>query len=52
MSRVEPKDQPPASRQSQQDRRSAPRRTPGQAEGDERTVEEALRNQEKRKREE
>jgi len=52
MSRVEPTDQPREGRQAQPDRRSAPRRTPGQAEGDERTVEEALRNQEKRNREE
>jgi len=49
MSRVEPKDQP---RQPQPDRRYAPRRTPEKAEGDERTVDEALRNQEKRRPEE
>jgi len=48
MSRVEPKE-PPAPRQAQQDRRSAPRRTPGKAEGDERTIEEALRNQQKQR---
>ena len=52
MSRVERTTHPPAPRQAQQDRRSLPRRTPGQAEGDERTVDEALRNQEKRNREE
>jgi len=50
MSRVE-RIEPP-SRQPQPDRRSAPRRTPGQAEGDERTVDEALRNQEKGRKQE
>src|SRR3954466_16275961 len=45
MSRVE-RIEPP-SRQPQPDRRYPARRTPGQAEGDERTVDEALRNQEK-----
>jgi len=49
MSRVEQNEPPP--RQAQQDRRSAPRRTPGQAEGDERTVDEALRNEEKKRQE-
>jgi hypothetical protein len=52
MSRVERNEPEPASRQSQQDRRSAPRRTPDKAEGEEHTVDEALRNQEKRNREE
>lgn len=49
MSRVEQNEQPP--RHAQQDRRSAPRPTPGQAEGDERTVDEALRNEEKKRQE-
>lgn len=46
MSRVEPKDRPtPAPRQAEP-RRHTPVPTPGKAEGDERTVEEALRRQE------
>ena len=52
MSRVEPNDQPREQRQAQPDRRTAPRRTPGLAEGDERTIDEALRNQERRHPEE
>jgi len=47
MSRVEPKERP-ARREAGPGRSSSPSRTPGKAEGDERTVEEALRNQEKR----
>ena len=50
MSRVKPKHQEPASRQSQQNRRSEPRRTPEKAEGEERTIDEALRNEEKKGR--
>jgi len=49
MARVEPKDR--ETRQTQQDRRSVPRRTPGKAEGEERDVEEALRKDEARRRE-
>ncbi len=49
MSRVEPKDQPAAPREAEHGRTSDARRidhTPGKAEGDERTIDEALRNQE------
>jgi len=48
MSRVEPKERP-TPRQAARGRGSAPHidRTPDQAEGDERTIDEALRNQEK-----
>jgi len=45
MSRVEPE---PQKREIPSERRSEPRRTPGQAEGDEKTVDEALRNQKQR----
>jgi hypothetical protein len=51
MSRVEPKDRPkPAPREAEQGRRS--QATPGKAEGDEETVEEALRNEETKQRDE
>ena len=46
MSRVEPKDQP-APRETQSSRRQPVDRTPSKAEGDERTVDQALRNQER-----
>jgi hypothetical protein len=49
MSRVEPKERP-AKREAHEGRRIADRidRKPSKAEGDERTVDEALRNQERR----
>jgi hypothetical protein len=49
MSRVEPKERP-AKREAQEGRRLTDRieRKPSQAEGDERTVDEALRNQDRR----
>jgi hypothetical protein len=46
MSRVEPKDRS-AARQTQSSRRQPADRTPSKAEGDERTTDEALRNQER-----
>jgi hypothetical protein len=54
MSRVEPKDRPSAPREAQEGRQakhSTPpiAHTPGKAEGDERTVDEALRRQERSK---
>lgn len=46
MSRVEPKDRPtPAPREAEKGR-ATPSPTPGKAEGDERSVDEALRRQE------
>ena len=49
MSRVEPKERP-AKREAQEGRRQSERvdRKPSQAEGEERTVDEALRNQDRR----
>ncbi|HEX3577347.1 MAG TPA: hypothetical protein VHY33_02190 [Thermoanaerobaculia bacterium] len=50
MSRVEPKERP-AKREAQESRRQSGERVeqkPSQAEGDERTVEEALRNEDRR----
>ena len=50
MSRVEPKERP-AKREAQEGRRQSGdrvERKPSQAEGDERTVDEALRNQDRR----
>ena len=50
MSRVEPKERP-AKREAQEGRRQSANRierTPSKAEGDERTVDEALRNQDRR----
>jgi hypothetical protein len=49
MSRVEPKERP-AKREAQEGRRIADRidRKPSKAEGDERTIDEALRNQNRR----
>ncbi|HEY6139385.1 MAG TPA: hypothetical protein VI670_16615 [Thermoanaerobaculia bacterium] len=48
MSRVEPKDRPlPAPREAEPARRP-PAPTPGKAEGDERTAEEALRRQDRK----
>ncbi len=44
MSRVEPKESPQPSRRAEEDRRKMGR-TPDQAEGDEGTVDEALRHQ-------
>lgn len=52
MSRVEPKEYP-ARREAEQGRRGGADRldrTPSKAEGDERTVDEALRNQERARR--
>ena len=51
MSRVEPKERPPK-REAQESRRrwdDGLDRKPAQAEGDERTIDEALRNQERRR---
>jgi hypothetical protein len=45
MSRVEPKDRPKPAPREAEPARHPPTPTPGQAEGDERTVEEALRRQ-------
>ena len=48
MSRVEPKDRPtPAPREAEPARRT-PAPTPGKSEGDERTVDEALRRQDRK----
>ena len=50
MSRVEPKERP-AKREAQEGRRQSAERTdrkPSQAEGDERTIDEALRNEDRR----
>jgi len=48
MSRVEPKDRPtPAPRDAGPGRTPAPTPTPGKSEGDERTVDEALRRQDR-----
>jgi hypothetical protein len=49
MSRVEPKERP-AKREAQEGRRQSDRieRKPSQAEGDEREIDEALRNQDRR----
>ena len=47
MSRVEPKEKP-APREAEKGRRQPVDRTPGKAEGDEKTVNEALEKQKKR----
>ena len=49
MSRVEPKDEHAAPREAEPRRRELSDRKPEKAEGDERTIEEALENQERRK---
>jgi len=52
MSRVEPKQERPAKREAKESRRRWDDdldRKPAQAEGDERTIEEALRNQDRRR---
>jgi hypothetical protein len=51
MSRVEPKDHPAVPREAHERNRQPVGHTPGQAEGDERTVDEALRNSEENSRE-
>ena len=48
MSRVEPKDDRRGERREAEARREPVDRTPEKAEGDERTIDEALENQEKR----
>ncbi len=48
MSRVEPKEEP-APREAEEGRHQRVDRTPNQAEGDEKTVDEALRRQEKKR---
>ena len=50
MSRVEPKSQQEQKRDAEQRNRPPVSHTPGKAEGEERDVEEALRNEEKRSR--
>jgi len=50
MSRVEPKDRPAAPpREAQERSRKPTTQTPGQAEGEEQAVDEALRNAEKKR---
>jgi hypothetical protein len=52
MSRVEPKEERPAKRETREARRRSEDdldRKPAQAEGDEQTIEEALRNQDRRR---